>query len=415
MKSLNPESMLELSREEMKSLGYRVVDMIVDHYETAANKRPVTHASRQEMDWLLQEPIPEQGMPINELLDEIEETILKRSANLGHPRWYSYCPSPSNIVSTFSDALATGFNIFTGAWDLSPGAAEVEILTMNWLLKLFGFPVVEGGGLFVSGGSMANLTAMTTARKVKLGDDFSKGVVYWSDQTHSSVARAAAVMGIHEDRIRVMVTDRNFRMDPGELRTQVERDLEQGWRPYLVVANAGTTNTGAVDPLDAVALICQHHDLWMHVDGAYGGAAILAPAAQAMLNGIERADSLTVDPHKWFFQPYEIGMSVSARSTLPNGNLPNDSRLPARSSSCGRRDQFLRSRDSADSSISFLEVLHVDQNVWRWGISTSGGGLHCIGGTGGTSVARRTRLGGRDGCLLGRDHVSSPPSRRGVV
>ncbi|MEZ6093390.1 MAG: aminotransferase class I/II-fold pyridoxal phosphate-dependent enzyme [Pirellulaceae bacterium] len=297
----------DLPRDEMRALGYRVVDMIVDHFETVDEKRPVTRATRQEMDWLLQEPIPELPTPAMEVLDHVEKNIFENSAHLDHAKFYSFVPSPNNIVSTLTDALATGFNLFSGAWVSSPGAAELEMLTTNWLLRLFGFPVVEGGGLFVSGGSMANLTAMVTARQNILGDDFSKGIVYWSDQTHSSVERAARVIGLRKEQIRIIETDDDFQIRVDSLKAAVEADAADGKRPFMIVANGGTTNTAAVDPLYTLSTLCRHHNMWFHVDAAYGGAAILSAKGKARLSGIELADSVTIDPHKWFHQPYEIG------------------------------------------------------------------------------------------------------------
>lgn len=298
---------LTMPEEDMKAYGYRVVDMIVEHFSKLGQKRPVTRATREQMDWLLQEPIPESPTPVMDVLDHVQKNIFENSAHLDHPKFYSFVPSPNNIVSTFADALATGFNLFSGAWVSSPGAAELEMLTTNWLLRLFGFPVVEGGGLFVSGGSMANLTAMVTARQSMLGDDFSKGVAYWSDQTHSSVERAARVIGLRTDQIRIVETDANFRMNIDALRDAVEQDTRDGKQPFLVVANGGTTNTAAVDPLYPISTLCRHRNLWMHVDAAYGGGAILCPKGKEALSGIEMADSVTIDPHKWFHQPYEIG------------------------------------------------------------------------------------------------------------
>ena len=303
----NQPNPFEFSRDEMKKLGYRVVDMIVDHFETLDQKNPVARASREEMDWLLQEPIPESPTPIQEVLDHVEKNIVGNSAHLDHPKFYSFVPSPNNIVSTFADALATGFNLFSGAWVSSPGAAELELLTTNWLLQMFGFPIVEGGGLFVSGGSMANLTAMATARQNILGDEFRDGIVYWSDQTHSSVERAARVIGLGKEQIRIIPTDDCFRICVDALKQAVEQDSLAGKKPFLVVANGGTTNTAAVDPLYPISTLCRHHKLWMHVDAAYGGAAVLCPQGKALLSGIELADSITIDPHKWFHQPYEIG------------------------------------------------------------------------------------------------------------
>ncbi len=311
----------EMSHDEMKAMGYRVVDMIVSHFETVDEKKPVARATRETMDWLLQEPLPEASTPVNEVLDHIETNIFGNSAHLDHPKFFSFVPSPNNIVSTFADALATGFNLFSGAWVSSPGAAELEILTTNWLLRIFGFPVVEGGGLFVSGGSMANLTALATARQIKLGADFQEGVVYWSDQTHSSVERAAHVSGLQKDQLRIIPSNDQFQIRLDLLKAAVEKDVADGKRPFLVVANGGTTNTAAVDPLYRISTLCRHHDMWMHVDAAYGGAAILCATGKAALSGIELADSVTIDPHKWFHQPYEIGCLLVRDSRFLSGTF----------------------------------------------------------------------------------------------
>ena len=321
--SSEPENPFQFPKDEMKALGYRVVDMIVEHFNTLESKRPVTQATREAMDWLLQEPIPEHPTPVQDVLSHVESNIFTNSAHLDHPKFYSFVPSPNNIVSTFADALATGFNLFSGAWVSSPGAAELEMLTTNWLLQLFGFPVVEGGGLFVSGGSMANLTAMVAARENILGSDFSDGVAYWSDQTHSSVERAARVIGLQTEQMRVIPSDDSFRMSVEALKSALEEDRAQGKRPFLVVANSGTTNVAAVDPLYPISTLCRHQNVWMHVDAAYGGAAILCPQGKALLSGIELADSVTIDPHKWFHQPYEIGCLLVRDNKRLSGTFRN--------------------------------------------------------------------------------------------
>jgi glutamate/tyrosine decarboxylase-like PLP-dependent enzyme len=172
---------------------------------------------------------------------------------------------------------------------------------------VFGFPVKKGGGIFTSGGSMANLTAIVTARRVKCGDDFSKAVIYLSDQAHSSNIKALRIIGFRKEQIRLIPTDSDFKFSTMKLKSAIARDQIEGLQPLCVIATAGTTNTGTVDPLEEISKICKSHDLWFHIDGAYGGAAILAKNGKQLLKGISKADSLTVDPHKWFFQPYEMG------------------------------------------------------------------------------------------------------------
>ena len=298
---------LDLSPEEMRSLGYRAVDLLVEHFTTLPEQRPTAIASREEMDELLMEPAPEHGRDAGHVLAQVSEQVFPNCDRITHPRFFAFCPSPSNFVSTIGDFLATGFNVFAGGWITSPAAAEIEIVTINWLLDLFGLPLKEGGGLYTSGGSVANLTGMATARKIKLQEKLDGATLYLSDQTHSSNQRAAKVLGFREEQIRIVPTDGQFRMDMASLAAMVERDRRDGRRPFCVIATAGTTNTGSVDPLEDIAEFCERQDLWMHVDGAYGGAAILTEHGKTALKGIEKAHSITVDPHKWLFQPYEIG------------------------------------------------------------------------------------------------------------
>ena len=179
------EARLELSEEQMRTYGYQVVDALVAHHLNQDQKKPVAQASRAEMDSLLTETAPESASDFKEVMQGVMQNVMPFTNILSHPKFYSFVPGPSNYVSTLADTLATGFNVFSGGWAASPAAAELEIVTVNWLLNLFGFPKKKGGGIFTSGGSMANLTALVTARNIKCGDNFSKAVIYLSDQAHS--------------------------------------------------------------------------------------------------------------------------------------------------------------------------------------------------------------------------------------
>lgn len=298
---------LELSKEAMKDYGYNVVDAVVEHFDTQNDKLPVASGSREEMDHFFLEEAPENASDPQEVLDFVLDKVITKSAIVSHPKSFSFVPGPSNYISAMADTLATGFNIFSGGWAASPAAAELEIVTMGWLLKIFGFPVKKGGGIFTSGGSMANLTAIVTARRVKCGDDFSKAIIYLSDQAHSSNIKAIRVLGFRKEQIRVIPTDAEFKFSINKLKNAIAKDRLEGLQPFCLIATAGTTNTGTVDPLSEIAKICKNEDIWFHIDGAYGGAAILAKDGKNLLKGINKADSLTVDPHKWFFQPYEMG------------------------------------------------------------------------------------------------------------
>nr|WP_298930403.1 aspartate aminotransferase family protein [uncultured Allomuricauda sp.] len=298
---------LELSKEEMKTYGTHVVDAIVEHYHTQNNKLPVAKGSREEMDSLFLEEAPENGSKPLDVLNFVLKKVMTNSTDMSHPKSYSFVPGPSNYISVMADALATGFNIFSGGWVASPAAAELEIITIQWLLKIFGFPQKKGGGIFTSGGSMANLTALTTARRIKCGEDFSKAVIYLSDQAHSSNIKAIRVLGFKKEQIRIIPTDIEFKFAINKLKNCIAKDKLEGLHPFCLIATSGTTNTGTIDPISELATICKKEDIWFHIDGAYGAAAILSPKGKQLLKGIEKADSLTVDPHKWFFQPYEMG------------------------------------------------------------------------------------------------------------
>jgi len=333
---------LTLSKSEMKDYGYKVVDAIVEHFETQHEKKPVSIASREEMDALFLECAPEKGTDATQVLDFVIEKVLKESNIVSHPKSYSFVPGPSNYISAMADTLATGFNIFSGGWAASPAAGELEIVTINWLLKLFKFPTKKGGGLFTSGGSMANLTALVTARRQKCGDDFSKAVIYMSDQAHSSNIKAIRTIGFRKNQVRIIPTDSEFKMSLNKLKNAIAKDKLEGLQPFCMIATAGTTNTGTVDQLDEIAKICKTENLWFHIDGAYGAAAILSNNGAKILKGIQKADSLTVDPHKWFYQPYEMGCLL----------VKNHKWLSATFS---EKPEYLRDIEGNESEINFYD------------------------------------------------------------
>lgn len=333
---------LELPENEMRVYGYEVVDAIVNHFMTQNDKFPIAKGTRSEMDQLFLEEAPEQGMNAREVLHFVLDKVMTKSNVVSHPKSFSFVPGPSNYISAMSDSLATGFNIFSGGWAASPAAAELEIVTTNWLLKIFGFPVKRGGGIFTSGGSMANLTALTAARNVKCGHDFSKAVIYLSDQVHSSNIKAIQVLGFKKEQIRVIPTDMEFKIGMNKLKNAIAKDRIQGLQPFCFIASAGTTNTGTVDPLMELSKICKKENIWLHVDAAYGGAAILSKSGKQLLKGIEKADSITVDPHKWFYQPYEIGCLLVRNHKWLSGTFTE-------------KPEYLRDIEGNTSEINFYD------------------------------------------------------------
>ncbi len=333
---------LELTKEEMRILGYKAIDELVEHFDTQNSKLPVAEGSREDMDKLFLEDAPEEPTDAMSVLNFVVDKVMTNSNIVSHPKSYSFVPGPSNYVSTIADTLATGFNVFSGGWVASPAAAELEIVTINWLLKLFGFPSKRGGGIFTSGGSMANLTAIVTARRIKCGEDFSKAVLYLSDQAHSSNIKAITILGFRRDQIRIIPTDLEFKMSLNKLQNAIAKDRLQGLQPFCIVASSGTTNTGTVDPLLELSKICKKEKLWFHIDGAYGGAAILAKNGKQLLKGIDKADSLTVDPHKWFYQPYEMGCLLVRNSKWLKHTFTE-------------KPEYLKDVEGNDSEINFYD------------------------------------------------------------
>ena len=300
------DATLTLSRSEMEDIGRQVLEMVIDHFDTNGEKAVASPTDQKMLERWLTETPPEKPMAVGDVLEEFKSKALESMTHFDHPRCFAFVPGPSNYVSALADFIACSFNIFAGAWIGPSGVAAIEAKSIDWLRQLFGLPG-SAGGLFVSGGSMANLTALAVARHIKLCNNPANASVYFSDQTHSSVPKDLKILGFQPYQIRALKADSELRLDVERLAETIDQDRRRGLVPFCVVANAGTTNSGAVDPLDELADYCKEQGLWLHVDGAYGGAAAITETGKTLLTGIERADSITIDPHKWMFQPYEIG------------------------------------------------------------------------------------------------------------
>jgi glutamate/tyrosine decarboxylase-like PLP-dependent enzyme len=295
---------LSLPPDEIRRLGHRVVDLWVDSLQTLRERPPVRTADRGTLDARLREPPPERPGDVDAALDLAADVVLGHMQRGDHPRYFARVPSPSSPVGPLADALAASMNAIATSWAGASGPTALELLVVDWLVELLGLPPGTEG-VFLSGGSTSSTTAFAAARLHRLGGHDPDAVVYASRQTHASLTRGLRALGFAADRVRVLDTDAAFRLPPGALAEAIARDRAAGLRPFLVVATAGTTNTGSVDPLDAIADIAAAEGLWLHVDGAYGAPAALTPAGRALMAGLERADSLTIDPHKWLFAPYE--------------------------------------------------------------------------------------------------------------
>ena len=286
-----PRAPLTLEPEELRRLGHRVVDAIVDHWRLSGDCPPIRTGDAGELRAALGGPPPDAPGDADAALDTLLEQVVPYMQHGDHPRFFARVGSPSNPVSALADALGSGLNVFAGSWAGGSGPATLELVVLDWLRSWCGLP--EGtSGILVSGGSVASLTALAAAREAHPG----KRTAVVSDQTHASVTRALRLLGI--DPI-VLATDDDLRLRPDEVAASLTEDT------LCVVATAGTTNTGAVDPLAELADACG--DVWLHVDGAYGAPTVLTERGRDALDGLERADSVVLDPHKLLFQPYEIG------------------------------------------------------------------------------------------------------------
>jgi aromatic-L-amino-acid decarboxylase len=300
------DARLELSEDEMRRLGYRVVDLLVRHFAEMRESPVGAKRSPAELLPRFAGPPPETPTDPHQLIARLEQDVFPNNLHVDHPRFFAFVPGPGNFVSTMADALASGFNIFNGTWLGGSAAAAIELTVIDWFRRFCGFPETAGG-LFVSGGSAANLTALHTARAAKQAELWRDPVVYFSDQTHYSVERALSVIGFPSHLFRKIPSDDRFRLPIEQLRKEIQADRKAGMHPFCVIANAGTTSTGAVDPLLELADLCQEEDLWLHADGAYGAATVICDRGRTALVGLDRVDSLSLDPHKWLFQPFECG------------------------------------------------------------------------------------------------------------
>jgi aromatic-L-amino-acid decarboxylase len=296
---------LDPAPEDMRAMGEAAVSYLIGFIEGLDDAPAEATEGALDLAHRLGASPPEHGREFEPLFAEAQEAI-SRTFEYAGPGYLAYIPGGGLYTAALAEFIAQGVNRYAGLWQPSPAVVQIEENVTRWLCDLFEYP--EGSqGLLLSGGSIANLSAMVTARHAKLGEDFTDGVYYVSEQAHASVPKAATIAGFSQRNVRIVPTDHQLRMDPGALRTQIRADRATGLRPFLVAPSAGTTNTGAVDPIAEIAEIAEAEDLWLHVDAAYGGFFQLTERGRARFRGIERSDSVTLDPHKGLFLPYGTG------------------------------------------------------------------------------------------------------------
>jgi aromatic-L-amino-acid decarboxylase len=297
---------LELTREAMVQMAGEAARAVADHIAALPEAPRSNLEVSGEFVRSLREPPPEQATDFRSLLQFFMNTVIPISINTAHPAYIAYIPGGGLFPSAVADFLSASTNRFTGAWFAAPAAARLEANVLEWFAQWMGYPE-SARGILTSGGSLANFSAIVTARKHLLGDDLSRGTIYASDQTHHCVMKMAGLAGLPERNVRLLATDENSRAVPELFEDAIRADREKGFRPFLLVGNAGTTNTGAVDPLPDLAAVARKSGLWFHVDAAYGGFFNLCGQGRKKLTGIELSDSLVLDPHKGLFLPYGSG------------------------------------------------------------------------------------------------------------
>jgi len=265
-----------------------------------------TTADPADMRQLLDLPPPEHALPFADILTRFDEQVAHHALRLNHPRFLAFVPGAPSFPSILGDWLASAGNFFCGVWLEGAGPTQVELTVLNWFKNWIGYPGTADG-LLTSGGSEANLTALVVARERLAFADRARSVLYVSEQRHWSVDRAARIIGLHPDQLRPIPAGSDLRTHPPQLMREIAADRTAGRLPWAFIANAGATNTGSVDPLEALAGVCQRERVWLHVDAAYGWAAVLCDEGKRQLAGIELADSITLDPHKWLAQTFEAG------------------------------------------------------------------------------------------------------------
>src|SRR5438270_9966760 len=313
---------LDWDPKRARELGERALDLWVEMLEKLPDL-PIGRRERaEEVRADVSLDVPDEPMPLDDLMAHLRSVVLEHSMYPGHPGFMAYVSGAGTVPGVAGDLIAAAVNQNVGGWRLSPAASEIEAVLVKWLAAQFGLP--EGsGGLLTSGGAMANFIGLKAARDAKGGKELrTRGVhgepymtMYASDEVHSVVDRAADMLGLGTQAVRHIGVDDRFRVRVDELRHSIEADIADGSRPIAIIASAGSVATGSIDPLSELADLADEFDLWFHVDGAYGGPGILADDLRPLYAGIERADSIAFDPHKWLYTPHSGGCVLIREGT----------------------------------------------------------------------------------------------------
>ncbi|MCZ6915757.1 MAG: aminotransferase class I/II-fold pyridoxal phosphate-dependent enzyme [Gemmatimonadetes bacterium] len=297
---------LEPSADEMRSMIDLAADRIIAHIASLPEQPATQVEEGPAVARALLEPLPATGTSFPELLDLLFDRAVPTSFNTAGPGYLAYIPGGGVFPSAVADLIANAVNRYVGVWAAAPGLVQLETNVIRWFCDIVGLP--DGaGGILTTGGSLANFTALVTARRERLGEDFLSGTIYASQEVHHSLQKAAVLAGFPERNVREIPVNDRFQVRPDLLAQRMREDREEGRHPFMIVGSAGTANTGAIDDLERLAGIAREEDVWFHVDAAYGGFFMLTERGRAVMGGIERADSVVMDPHKGLFLPYGLG------------------------------------------------------------------------------------------------------------
>ena len=346
------QSSLDISKEELRQLSTEFSNLVTDYFSEVSNLRLYPETSGGQTTTEVGSTLSREGQSLEELMAGCR-AILEHSRHNGHPRFFGYVASPATPAGAFADLLASAVNANASCWRSAPAGTEIERIVVRWLGSMIGYSD-DAHGLLTSGGSMANLIAIQIAHRAKTKDDVrGKGLwnsrapmtIYGSDQVHMSIAKAADILGLGRDQVRMVESDDDFRLDVRRLREMIESDLRHGLQPFCVVASAGTVNTGVVDGIGDIADVARESGLWFHVDGAYGAPAALDDRKRALFHGLERADSVSLDAHKWLYVPIDAGCL-----------LFHDLQAPLAAFAAGDADYIkVLNADKADESFAFWD------------------------------------------------------------
>ncbi len=333
---------LEPDASEMRRLVAEAMDRIVAHIESLPSQPAMNVEGATQLARALIEPLPRSGESYETLLDFLFDEAIPRSFTSSGPGYLGYVPGGGIFHAAVADLIADAVNRYVGVCAAAPLLAQLEANVVRWFCEIVGLPH-GSGGVLTTGGSLANFTAIVTARKALLPEDFLRGTLYCSSQIHHSFQKAANLAGFPFANIRELPADGEFRIRLDALEEAIERDARDGWTPFLVAGSAGTTGTGAVDDLTALARIASARAMWFHVDGAYGALFRMTDRGRERLAGIERADSVILDPHKTLFLPFGTGAV-----------LVRDARQLRRAHSL--HAHYLPAMQDADELIDFCEI-----------------------------------------------------------